>query len=175
MPRLRVTATLSLLALVIGAAGTQWLSDQTAGRAEPPPTGPRIAKLHATHRSDARMARATPAARPRYVPMQGEVAAMSPAPASSVVTLVPIATPTSSLPTSRMQDHAVGNLVLHLTIDGQGLVTAATVAQSSGDDILDTNAMELARHWRFAVPPDHPQGLNGDLPLRFTGTLAQTP
>jgi len=174
MPRLRVTGTLSLLALVIGAAGTQWLSDMTAGRATPPETGP----LHAAHAMHRRYAQRKPAlivARPRYIPAQDEVAATPVAAASATVTLVPIATPTSSVPTSRMEDHATGNVVLHLTVDGQGQVTATSVAQSSGDDVLDANAMDIARHWRFAVPADHPQGLSGDLPMRFTGNLAQTP
>jgi len=174
MPRLRVTATLSLLALVIGAAGTQWLSDQTAGRATPPETGP-LHAAHATHRNVARPKPALIVARPPYIPAQDEVAATPVAPVNATVTLVPIATPTSSVPTSRMKDHAVGNVVLHVTIDGQGQVTATSVAQSSGDSVLDANAMEIAQHWRFAVPEDHPQGLSGDLPMRFAGELAQTP
>jgi protein TonB len=33
--------------------------------------------------------------------------------------------------------------------------------------------MDIARRWRFAVPVDHPQGLSGDLPMRFTGESAQ--
>ena len=174
MPRLRVTATLSLLALVIGAAGTQWLSDQTAGRATPPETGP-LHVAHAIHRRYAHPSPASVVVRPRYIPAQDEVAATPVAPVNATATLVPIATPTSSVPTSRMKDHAVGNVVLHVTIDGQGQVTATSVAQSSGDSVLDANAMEIARHWRFAVPEDHPQGLSGDLPMRFAGELAQTP
>lgn len=174
MPRLRVTGTLSLFALVIGVAGTQWLSDMTAGRATPPETGP----LHAPRVAHRHLASPRPAlilTRPRYIPAQDEVAATPVAPVSSNVTLVPIATPVSSVPTSRMEDHAVGNVVLHVTVDGQGQVTATSVAQSSGDSVLDANAMDIARHWRFAVPADHPQGLSGDLPMRFNGELAQTP
>jgi protein TonB len=26
----------------------------------------------------------------------------------------------------------------------------------------------LSAGWRFAVPPDHPDGLSGDLPMRFS-------
>jgi protein TonB len=172
MPRLRITATLSLLALVAGAAGTQWLSEQTAGRAIPPETGPRVASHHPLRRSDAHRAPVA-VVRPHYIPVHGDAVATSAAPLSTAVTLVPVATPTSSLPTSRMEHHAIGSVVLHLTVDGQGQVTAASVAQSSGDDILDTNAMDIARRWRFAVPADHPQGLSGDLPMRFTGESAQ--
>lgn len=156
--------------MVIGAAGTQWLSEQTAGRATPPETGPRIANIHLSRRS---YHPRTAAVRPRYIPAQDEVAATPAVPSSSPLMLQPVAMPVSSLPTSRMEDHAIGNVLLHLTVDGQGQVTAATVAQSSGDQILDTNAMEIARHWRFAVPADHPQGLSGDLPMRFSGDAAQ--
>lgn len=169
MPKLRITATLSLLGLVLGVAATQWLSDRTAGRADPPPTGPRIANLHALHRNRAPIRPAATVAHARYAPAQ-VLATTTPTPAASITTtLVPIATPMSSLPTTRMDQHAVGNLVLHLTLDGQGQVTAATVAQSSGDSVLDTNAMDIARQWRFAVPADHPQGISGDLPMRFSG------
>jgi periplasmic protein TonB len=84
-----------------------------------------------------------------------------------------VSMPVSSLPTSRTEDHAIGNLVLHLTIDGQGQVTRAAIAQSSGDSVLDANALAIAQRWRFAVPADHPQGLSGDLPLRFAGDSAQ--
>ncbi|GLQ86810.1 energy transducer TonB family protein [Dyella flagellata] len=173
MPRLRVTATLSLLALVIGAAGTQWLSEQTAGSATPPETGPRIANIHLLHRGHQHSRAAMVVARPRYIPARGEVAATPAVPANFPITLQPIATPMSSLPSERMEDHAVSNVLLHLTVDGQGQVTAATVAQSSGDAILDTNAMDIARHWRFAVPTDHPQGVSGDLPMRFSGETGQ--
>jgi protein TonB len=161
-----------LLALVIGAAGTQWLSDMTAGRATPPETGP-LLTAHPLHRHITHPKPVVMVARPRYMPAKDEVAAAPATPSSA--TLVPIATPSSSVPTSRMENHAVGNVVLHVTVDGQGQVTATSIAQTSGDDILDANAMEIARHWRFAVPADHPQGLSGDLPMRFTGDLAQTP
>jgi len=175
MPRLRVTATLSLLGLVLGIAATQWLSERTSGRADPPPTGPRVANLHAPHRDRAPLRHAAAVARARYVPAQ-VLATTTPAPAASVTTtLVPVATPMSSLPAARTEQHTVGNLVLHLTLDGQGRVTAATVAQSSGDEVLDTNAMDIARQWRFAVPADHPQGISGDLPMRFSGDASPLP
>jgi len=70
-----------------------------------------------------------------------------------------------------MEDHAVGDVVLHLTVDGQGEVTHAAIAQSSGDSVLDSNALAIAQRWRFAVPADHPQGISGDLPMRFDGHM----
>jgi protein TonB len=168
MPRLRVTATLSLLALALGVGATQWLSDRTAGRATPPETGPRTASVHAPHRDHAHSRRVIVAARPGYDVTQAQ-AAVTPSP----VALVPLSTPTTSLPVARTQHHTVGSLVLHLTIDGQGQVIDAAIAQSSGDAVLDANAMDIARHWLFEVPADHPQGVSGDLPMHFTGELAQ--
>ena len=169
MPRLRTTATLSLLALVIGVGGTQWLSEQTYAHVDWPVAAHRTAVAHAMHHTYERPQRVTMMARPHYAPAQAEVAAAPTIPASEETTLTPVSTPVASLPTSQMEDHAVGNLVLHLTVDGQGQVTRAAVAQSSGDGVLDANAMAIAQRWRFAVPADHPQGLSGDLPLRFAG------
>jgi protein TonB len=169
MPRLRVTASLSLLALALGVAATQWLSAPAARRAPWMETGPGVAKARPVHRRHAGPVPALAVMRPRYATTQ----AAPGMPAGA--TLVPIATPTSTLPTSRMAHHAVGNVLLHVTVDGQGQVIAASVAQSSGDDVLDANAMLIARHWRFAVPADHPQGLGGDLPIHFAGELAHTP
>jgi len=86
--------------------------------------------------------------------------------------------PVSSIPFTRMRHHDAGNLVLHLVVDGQGQVTQASLVQSSGDAVLDANALTIARQWRFAVPPDHPRGFSGDLPLSFTtanAQFAQTP
>ena len=85
--------------------------------------------------------------------------------------MLSVSTPAASLPTSQMEDHAVGHVVLHLTVDGQGEVTHAAIAQSSGDSVLDANALAIAQRWRFAVPADHPQGVSGDLPMRFDGHM----
>lgn len=172
MPRLRTTATLSLLALAIGVAGTQWLSEQTYARAQWPVAMHRATTAHMTHHIYERAGRTSMTARPRYVPARTEAAAAATIPAEET-TLTPLSMPMASLPTSQMENHATGNLVLHLTVDGQGQVTRAAIAQSSGDEVLDANAMKIAQHWRFAVPADHPQGISGDLPLRFAG--APTP
>jgi periplasmic protein TonB len=173
MPRLRTTATLSLLALVIGVAGTQWLSEQTYARVQWPMAVHRPMMAHAMRRSYERPKYMPAIARRHYEPVQAQAAATPAMSAESEPTLVPVSMPVSSLPTSRTEDHAIGNLVLHLTIDGQGQVTRAAIAQSSGDSVLDANALAIAQRWRFAVPADHPQGLSGDLPLRFAGDSAQ--
>ncbi|HET7329427.1 energy transducer TonB [Dyella sp.] len=170
MPRLRVTASLSLLALVIGVGGVQWLSEQTYAHVDWPVAVHRPVTTQWVRRAEhpRRVARVV---RPRYEASQAEAVAAPVAPSSSAPTLVPVSTPAASLPTSQMEDHAVGNVVLHLTVDGQGEVTHAAIAQSSGDSVLDSNALAIAQRWRFAVPADHPQGISGDLPMRFDGHM----
>jgi protein TonB len=169
MPRLRVTAGLSLLALVIGVGGVQWLCDQTYTRVDWPVAVHRPLAAQWVRHAAVHPKRAPPVVRPHDEPSQAEAVAAPVAASSGEPTLVPVATPAASLPTSQMEDHAVGNVVLHLTVDGQGEVTHAAVAQSSGDSVLDANALAIAQRWRFAVPADHPQGISGDLPLRFAG------
>jgi protein TonB len=170
MPRLRVTASLSLLALVVGVGGVQWLSDQTYAHVDWPVAVHRPVTAQWVRRAE-HPKRVAQVVRPRYEPSQAEAVAASVAPSSSAPTLVPVSTPAASLPTSQMEDHAVGNVVLHLTVDGQGAVTHAAIAQSSGDSVLDANALAIAQRWRFAVPADHPQGISGDLPMRFDGHM----
>jgi protein TonB len=55
-----------------------------------------------------------------------------------------------------------------LRVDGAGRVQGASVIASSGDPILDRHALRSVRGWRFAVPADHPDGLSGELPMRFS-------
>jgi periplasmic protein TonB len=185
MPRLRTTATLSLLALGIGIAGTQWLSDMTGSSDEP--FGSRIAHhavahhvavQHVAHRVHALAKHPPVEPRPRYAVVQAAAPVMPAVPSSDAVEWVPVSMPMSSMPFASVRDHAAGNLVLHLTVDGQGLVTQATLAQSSGDSVLDGQALAMAQKWRFAVPADRPQGFSGDLPLSFTSgdtQVAQMP
>lgn len=81
--------------------------------------------------------------------------------------------PMASIPLDHMQSHDAGNLVLHLTVDGLGQVTQSALTQSSGDAVLDADAVAMARHWRFVVPDDRPDGFSGDLPLSFGASLGQ--
>jgi periplasmic protein TonB len=182
MLRLRTTATLSLLALGVGIAGTQWLSDQTGSSAEPVAVrvahhaiAHHVAMQHVAHRVHATSSRQVIDARPYYAVAQ---AAAPVASRSDAIQWVPVSMPMSSIPFTRLRHHDVGSLVLHLVVDAQGQVAEATLAQSSGDDVLDANALAIARQWRFAVPPDHPYGFSGDLPLSFasaTNQIAQLP
>jgi periplasmic protein TonB len=180
MFRLRTTTTLSVLALVIGVAGTQWLSDLTGSSAEPVAVHAvhralvhRAVAQRASHRVHAVSNVSVVAARARYVPVPVTSAMASEVARPAPLDWVPVSMPASSMPFAQMRDHGVGNLVLHLVVDGQGQVAQATLVQSSGDAVLDANALAMARHWRFAVPVDHPQGFSGDLPLSFGSGAAQ--
>jgi protein TonB len=169
MLRLRTTVTLSVLALLVGVAGTQWLSDQTGSGAELPVHAVvhRVVAQHSAHRKHPVSTLAATVTRTRYVSAPvtqargGELAWM------------PVSMPVSSLPFAQMRGHDAGDLVLHLAVDGQGQVMQAALVQSSGDAVLDANALAIARRWRFAVPADHPQGFSGDLPLSFNSASAQ--
>jgi periplasmic protein TonB len=185
MLRLRTTATLSLLALGVGIAGTQCLSDQTGSTAEPLTIRTphhamthRVAVQHVAHQVRAISPHQAMGAQPHYVVARAAMPVVPVASRSDAIQWVPVSMPVSSIPFIRMRHHDVGSVVLHLVVDAQGQVTEATLAQSSGDDVLDANAMMIARRWRFAVPADHPQGFSGDLPLSFASAsnqIAQTP
>jgi periplasmic protein TonB len=180
MLRLRTTTTLSVLACVISVVATQWLSDQTGSSAEPVAVRRvhravmhQVVAPHAPHRAHFVSNATVMAARARYAPMPVASAIASDVSHPAAVAWVPVSMPVSSVPFTQMRDHGVGHLVLHLVIDGQGQVAQATLAESSGDAVLDANALAMARHWRFAVPVDHPQGFSGDLPLSFGSGAAQ--
>jgi protein TonB len=179
MLRLRTTTGLSVLALAIGIAGTGWLSTLTTDWRGPPA---RYAATHATPSP-----RALPSPRRSHRPVHvvqtrrmrppvdsGGARASVPAPA-----LVPLATPNdTSQPWYKLRGHLDGRVLLHLDIDGRGQVSAASLSESSGDPILDAHALRSVRGWRFAVPPDHPDGISGDLPMRYSSQgnrLAQLP
>jgi protein TonB len=88
--------------------------------------------------------------------------------------------PTRPVPYEAMRRHLAGRVRLHLRVDGQGRVVDAAVATSSGDALLDAHALATVRDWRFAVPPGHAGGFDGELPMRFTAgagdrQLAQAP
>lgn len=186
MPRLRVTASLSLLALVAGTAGTGWLSTQTAGWRTALPSAFAVTQADRTPRSAlavqshiARHHRA-PAVAPRTLRTDSaavgdavaSVDSTSPAPA-----LIPVSMPADGTPYDRLRGHLNGRVVLQLAVDGMGRVRHAAVARSSGDPILDTHALTVVYGWRFAVPPNYPAGFSSELPMRFDteAQLARTP
>lgn len=97
----------------------------------------------------------------------------------STPALVPLAMPGDTTQRwDQLRDHIDGRVVVHIDIDGSGRVEAARVVESSGDPVLDEHALRSVRGWRFAVPPDHPGGISGDLPMRFSSQgerVAQLP
>lgn len=180
MLRLRTTTGLSLLALAMGVGGTAWLSEQTVGWEGPArhvqtamlasaPVKHHSAKALPHHARQVpertawraiAYAQSRPVMVPSVVDAQAEVL---PPPE-----LVPIAMPSTSVPYEAMRHHLDGRVLLHLTLDGRGYVTDATLAASSGDPTLDAHALDTVRQWRFAVPADRPDGFSGDLRMRFT-------
>lgn len=172
MFRLRTTTALSLLALAVGVAGTAWLSGLTAGWKGPEriaataahmPVGPAAAP----HR------RAAPAPRPAahavHLP-PADVAPAAAAPAEAETpTLTPIEMPQLESSIFSRRVARAGLVVLRLSVDAQGHVVDAAVDQSSGDPQLDHEAVQTVQGWRFAVPAGHPEGISGNLPMRFAG------
>ncbi|MEW9571524.1 energy transducer TonB [Rhodanobacter sp. Si-c] len=188
MFRLRTTTALSLVTLAVGIAGTQWLSGFNTDWAGP---SERLAgfvpAMHHARTPVREPARAPQrrAARPwRAVavthrvllpPVVTGAQAEETAPPPE---LVPLSMPDAPVSWSKMEGHLRGRVLLHLAIDGSGRVTDAALAESSGDPVLDAHALATVRGWRFAVPADHPDGLSGDLPIRFTSgdhQVAQAP
>jgi len=164
-PRLRVTSLLSLLALLVGVLGTQWLSGRTAGWAGPhhPVVAEHTAPPALRYRAD-RERRAPP----RVIATRASgAAASSLLPPPPPPELVPVSMPPLSARYAGLAGHLAGNVVLQLQVDGEGRVVQAAVARSSGDPVLDAHAQAMVARWRFAVPPDHPQGLSGELPMHF--------
>ena len=178
MLRLRTTITLSLFALAVGIAGTQWLSGMNTGWAGP---GERVAGFapaahrHAAPRRHAAPPRAVALTHRALLPPVADVAQAEPAPPPE---LVPVSMPQLPVSWSQMEGHLQGRVLLHLAIDGNGRVADATLSESSGDPVLDAHALATVRRWHFAVPGGHPDGFSGDLPMRFSSAgqrLAEAP
>lgn len=169
MPRLRVTAALSLLALVVGAWGTDWLSGFTDDWVGPPPRPGAAAAVRAP-----RAAHRRSHAAPRVVGAEtGATASSMPAPAPPA--LVPLETPPDPSSWAQLRGHLDGRVVLEVSTDGVGRVSAASVLESSGDPVLDAHALATVRRWRFAVPTGFPDGIHGQLPMRFNSAPRTTP
>lgn len=163
MPRLRHTVACSLLALLVGIAGTGWLSGQTAGWSGPPAAVQphTVSRLRPSHRVAGTIRR-------RHVPVSRPAGVeLAPAQATAPPRLVPLSMPADPTPYVALRGHLDGYVGVHVNVDAQGRVLDAAVAESSGDPVLDAHALATVRRWRFAVPPGHPQGLAGDLSMRF--------
>lgn len=170
MLRLRTTVGLSLLALGIGAAGTAWLStltDDWRGPAGAPSA--RHDRVRMMLRRHARPARPVADAVPAEA---ASGLAPPPSPVSALPMLRPLEMPSLPTPLFEREAFASGRVVLQLSVDGEGRVAQAAVFQSSGNAGLDDRALRTVARWRFAVPADHPQGLTGQLVMRFDDTPA---
>lgn len=173
MLRLRTTVGLSLLGLAIGVAGTGWLSTLTTDWRGPPPH----AAARPGHRPAApAMVKAAPIRRGAIARMAAAPAPVRPAPLTAAAApasppapeLIPLSTPSdTAMPWQALRGHLDGRAVLHVDVDGEGRVSHASVARSSGDPVLDTYALRSVQRWRFAVPPSRSAGFSGDLPMRF--------
>jgi protein TonB len=185
MLRLRTTTGLSVLALAIGIAGTGWLSTLTVGWRGPAPRlagGGQVSSATRALPSPRRrhgavsVVRASRAATDRSIDDMGTAQAAALAP---VAALMPLSMPgDTSQSWDELRGHLDGRVVLHVDTDGLGRVHAASMVESSGDPILDEHALRSVRGWRFAVPGDHPDGVSGDLPMRFSAQgerVAQSP
>jgi protein TonB len=175
MLRLRTTVLLSLLALAVGVGGTQWLSQRSADEPLAMPAkrsgvshrlvSARPARTHALPAGHRPRPRQPPIDKGSAIDQSGTVAAEAAPPPE----LVPLDMPLDrDVAYDRLRGHLDGRVMLHVSVDGGGRVTAASVVQSSGDAVLDAHALRSVRRWRFAVPPEHPDGLSGDLPMRFS-------
>lgn len=184
MLRLRTTTSLSALALVIGVAGTGWLSMLTGNTHGP------LSRHTGIHHiaSPARVARSVPSHRRGAVSVMqahrmkvASSSAIAEAHAAPPVApaLVPLAMPANTTQRwDELRGHLDGRVALRVGIDGSGRVDRASLAESSGDPVLDAHALRTVRSWRFAVPADHPDGISGDLPMRFSSQgerIAQLP
>lgn len=65
-----------------------------------------------------------------------------------------VSAPRPDFPWGFRGDHITGSGVYVFHIDERGLVTSVTVAQSSGNGMLDVEAMRTFKRWRFK--PGHP-------------------
>jgi protein TonB len=166
MLRLRTTTGLSLLALLVGIAGTAWLSTLTDDWKGPASAVvSHVDKVRTVLRRHARPAH-PPSAPPREpATTVATVSRAEAAPALPSLTPIEMPSPPGSLFARSSQ--AQGRVVLRLTVDGEGRAQSASVAQSSGNPELDDRAVRMALGWRFAVPSDHPAGLTGQLVMRF--------
>lgn len=177
MPRLRTTSTLSLIALAVGIAGTGWLSTLTSQWAGVSTHPARLGSSHGTISARRRHVQAGRVILPvvrRVEAKPVEMAVMKPAHAAQAPDLLPLSMPADeSQPWHALQGHLDGRVTMHLAIDGDGRVRAARVVDSSGDPVLDEHAVRSVRGWRFAVPADHPDGIEGDLPMRFASADRQ--
>lgn len=167
MFRLRTTTALSLLALVVAVAGTAWLSEMTAGWAGPDRVAARRRGPTPANAREHAAAPRAPAHHATHLAPVDTTPSSAVAAESDTLMLTPIEMPSAPASFFTRRVAREGRVMLHLSVDGQGRVVHAAVDQSSGDPELDQEAVQIVQRWRFAVPADHPEGISGNLPMRF--------
>jgi protein TonB len=180
MLRLRTTTALSALGLLIGVAGTGWLSTFTAGWHGSPQHD--VARRMAAPVHRAVLARSSRWHGPVTVvtgPHRSRAVAAGNSGVEVPATLVPLSMPPdTSIPWDALRGHLDGRVLVHLALAGDGRVLAASLAASSGDAVLDGHALRSVRGWRFVVPPGHRDGVSGELPMVFASrgaSIARVP
>lgn len=175
MLALRTSTSLSALGLVIGIAGTSWLTALTYERA--PATRPFAEVVM----PGAGRSLPAPAAKPRPPVEAAPAPRAVPAPAPTRVaasprrapeTLVPVYTPSPRYPMSALRANREGQVILSVTVTPEGDVANVAVGRSSGDLDLDHAAQDAVRNWRFASAEDRTARFTADLPVRFELTRA---
>ena len=181
MIALRSTTSLSALALLVGIAGTSWLTALTYERAPMtrrlaevtlPTAAPALISKTVSRVAPSPVAAAEPAPRarpvtrtaaPRVISTRNESVASAPAPEA----LVPVYMPSPRYPMSALRKQREGKVVLSVTVTPEGDVTSVTVGRSSGDEDLDRAAEDAVRGWRFAAADNRPSRYTADLPVNF--------
>ncbi|KAG9586036.1 hypothetical protein KCV01_g13577, partial [Aureobasidium melanogenum] len=168
MLALRTSTSLSALGLVLGIAGTSWLTALTYERA--PATRPlaEVVMPKALRQSPPAPVVSTVrdeppprvVTRPRTPPAETVAAAPKPAPLRAVYM------PSPRYPMSALRAHREGQVVLDVTVTPEGDVMGVAVGQTSGDLDLDRAAQDAVRRWRFAAA-DRPASYTAALPVRF--------
>ena len=182
MLALRTSTSLSALALLVGIAGTSWLTALTYERA---PKTRSLAEVTLPTAAPAMVSRtvsqvAPAATRPAAIapssvrpapqrptsvlPPSARMVGAARAPAPEP--LVPVYMPSPRYPMSALRAHREGKVVLHVTVTPEGDVTGVAVGRSSGDEALDRAAQEAVRDWRFAAA-DRPDRYTAELPVTF--------
>ncbi len=168
MLRLRTTAVLSLLVVAGGVGMSLWMSAWP--RMQDRPTEAAVAA-----RQEGHAARTRPEHSPRRPARRASTLAapVAPVQARTREPPAPVQSPSPKYPIEALREQRGGTVLLRVSVDGAGAVTAVDVARSSGDSALDASAREAMRRWRFQAPQDH-RPMTFDYPVEFRIASAAT-
>lgn len=158
MPRLRVTVSVCVVVLAGATVMALWMS-----------AWPRMhdrATEAAVIARGARDAKAPPPVSHRRASATSPAPTPSPAPAQAAAAPAPLDAPSPPYPMAALRKQAGGVVILRVSVDGAGHVTAVDVARSSGHPLLDASARRTMRRWRFEPPAGH-RPMHFDYPVRF--------